>query len=191
MIIPFDCDKVKVTSPYGNRTLNGKTQFHGGYDLVGVGSYEVTATVGGTVIQSRIITDKSNTTWQWGNYICIRDDKGLYHYYCHLKERYVQAGAKVKEGQKIGYMGNTGYSFGAHLHYEVRDGSKTINPESVLDIPNKTGTYGISQFEKDCLYLESIGIMNPAEYWMEREKIDKYFPALIAKIANKFRTEKK
>ena len=88
-------------------------------------------------------------------------------------------------------MGNTGYSFGAHLHYEVRDGSKTINPESVLDIPNKTGTYGISQFEKDCLYLESIGVMNPAEYWMEREKIDKYFPALIAKIANKFRSEKK
>ncbi len=191
MIIPFDCNKVRLTSPFGERTLNGTKQFHGGYDLVGVGSYEVTSTIDGVVIQSRIITDKSNPTWQWGNYICIKGNDGLFYYYCHLKKRYVEAGAKVKQGQKIGYMGNTGYSFGAHLHYEIRDGSKKINPENVIEIPNKVGIYEISQFEEDCRYLEQIGIMNPADYWIKRENIDKYFPALIGNIANKFRKESK
>ncbi len=188
MIIPFDTDKVKLTSAYGERTLNGVKQNHSGYDLVGVGSYKVTAPLNGVVVQSRIITDKNNPTWQWGEYICIQGEDGNYHYFCHLKERYVKVGDEVYKGDKIGYMGNTGYSFGAHLHYEVRNGSKPINPECVLGIPNKVGIYCISQFEKDCEYLEEIGIMNPAEYWIKRESIDKYFPALINNIANKFRS---
>ena len=47
MIIPFTTDRVKLTSGYGSRILGGKTDFHGGYDLVGVGSTDVTAAVGG------------------------------------------------------------------------------------------------------------------------------------------------
>ena len=77
IIIPFDAREVKLTSPYGSRTLNGKANFHAGYDLVGIGSRNVTAAVGGTVVVSRIITDKSNRTWEWGNYVCIRGDDGI------------------------------------------------------------------------------------------------------------------
>ena len=143
MIIPFNTDTVRLTSPYGKRVLNGKTNNHVGYDLVGVGSKEVTAAVGGKVVQSRIVTDKSSLTWQWGNYVCIRTDDGKYHYYCHLESRAVKQGQIVKAGDKLGIMGNTGYSFGAHLHFEVRlsDGYTAISPETVLGIPNKEGTY--------------------------------------------------
>ena len=84
MIIPFKTNKVKLTSAFGNRVLNGQKQFHGGYDLVGVGSYEVTCAAGGKVIRSRIITDKNNPTWQWGNYVCVRGSDGYDYYYCHL-----------------------------------------------------------------------------------------------------------
>lgn len=143
MIIPFKTDTVRLTSPYGKRVLNGKTNNHSGYDLVGVGSKEVVAVVGGKVVQSRIVTDKSSRTWEWGNYVCIRTDEGTYHYYCHLESRAVTQGQIVKPGDKLGIMGNTGYSFGAHLHFEVRlsDGHTAVHPESVLAIPNKVGTY--------------------------------------------------
>ena len=146
MIIPFSTNSVKLTSPYGQRTLNGKTDFHGGYDLVGIGTTDVTAAVGGKVAVSRIITDKSNRTWEWGNYVCILGDDGRYYYYCHLASRAVNKGDTVKVGDKLGVMGSTGYSFGAHLHFEVREknGRTTVNPETILGIPNKVGVYKIS-----------------------------------------------
>lgn len=182
MIIPFKCNKVRLTSPFGDRVLNGIKQNHTGYDLVGVGSHDVCAAVGGKVIHSRIITDKNNATWQWGNYVCIKGNDGLYYYYCHMKSRAVTAGQIVNAGDKLGVMGNTGYSFGAHLHFEVRssDGKTKINPETILEIPNKTGTYtALSQFETDIDILAKKGIINSPDYWKAREKIDKYFPALI------------
>ena len=186
MKIPFKCNQVRVTSPYGNRTLNGAKQFHGGYDLVGVGSYDICAVVGGIVVHSRIITDKSNPTWQWGNYVCIKGTDGRLYYYCHMKSRAVAAGQTVKVGDKLGVMGNTGYSFGAHLHFEVREGSKAITPESILGIPNKTGTYSLpvkSDYEQSIEVLHEKGVINTPEYWLKREKIDPYFAQLIKNVA--------
>ena len=188
MRIPFDSNTVRVTSPYGNRTLNGSKQFHGGYDLVGVGSYDVCAVVGGTVVHSRIITDKSNPTWQWGNYVCIKGDDGKLYYYCHMSSRAVSAGQTVKVGDKLGVMGNTGYSFGAHLHFEVREGSRPINPEGILGIPNKAGTYSFAQtsdYERAINILCEKGIINTPEYWLKREKIDPYFAELVCRVAER------
>ena len=143
MIVPFTTDRVRLTSGYGSRTVNGKTDFHAGYDLVGIGSHNVTAAVSGKVAVSRIITDKSNRTWEWGNYVCIRGDDGRYYYYCHLAARAVSKGEAVRAGDVLGVMGSTGYAFGAHLHFEVRekDGRTTVNPEAVLGIPNREGVY--------------------------------------------------
>ena len=188
MIIPFKCDKVKLTSPYGYRTLDGKRQFHSGYDLVGVGSYDVVAAVGGRVVHSRIITDKSNATWQWGNYVCIKGDDGRYYYYCHLKSRSVAQNQTVRAGDKLGVMGNTGYSFGAHLHFEVReaDCKTTVCPEEILGIPNKTGTYEnspLSQLEEDLKVLEKHGIINTPSYWYKTATRVKYLPELIHNMA--------
>ena len=188
MIIPFKCNKVKLTSAYGNRVLNGAKQFHGGYDLVGVGSYEVVAAVPGKVIRSRIVTDKTNTTWQWGNYVCVRGTDGLDYYYCHLASRAVTEGQTVRAGDKLGIMGNTGYSFGAHLHFEVRRSTEKINPETNLGIPNKTGTYTAkSQFEEDIYILAKKGVIASPNYWLKRESLDPHFAALIHNMAERIK----
>lgn len=187
-MIPFQTNRVKVTSPFGQRTLNGRSEFHTGYDLVGVGSHAVVAAVGGKVVQSRMVTNKANLTWQWGNYICIRTDAGQYHYYCHLAERSVTAGQTVSAGEKIGVMGNTGYSFGAHLHFEVRasDGKTNVSPAEVLGIPNVVGVYTEPEappLEEDLKILTKHGVINTPEYWMKTAPAVKYLPELIHNAA--------
>jgi murein DD-endopeptidase MepM/ murein hydrolase activator NlpD len=149
VLSPFECYKYRVTSPYGQRTLNGASQFHGGVDLVGVGGTAVCSVCDGKVVSSTIITDKNNLTWQWGNYVCVDDGKGKRIYYCHLNSRAVKVGDTVKKGQRIGIMGNTGYSFGAHLHFEVRQNNKAINAADYLGIPNKTGSYNVRQMNAE------------------------------------------
>lgn len=116
---------------------------HNGLDLVGVEDVNVYAPCDGVVGASKIITDKKNLTWQWGNYVRIDTKDGFYVYLCHLKSRAVKTGQSVKKGDKIGVMGNTGYSFGAHTHFEVRNAktNKAVNPSDWSGIPNKVGTY--------------------------------------------------
>ena len=194
MTIPFDCDTVKLTSPYGERTLNGRTDFHGGYDLVGVGSWEVVAAEGGKVVRSRIVTDKQNLTWQWGNYVCVKTEAGQYHYYCHLASRTVYEGQTVQAGDRLGVMGNTGYSFGAHLHFEVREagGKATICPESVLGIPNTEGVYTVpvqTQLDLDLNTLVNHNIINSPDYWRKTAPEVKYLPELIHNMAEVLKNE--
>lgn len=141
-MLPYNKRTVRVTSPFGMRTLAGKTAMHKGIDLVG-SDKNVLAVDSGEVLFSRMV-DKStgNRTWEWGNYICIRTDDGMLHYYCHLESRAVRIGDKVAKGQVIGKEGSTGYSTGNHLHFEVRDKAGTsVDPSDVLGIPNRTGTY--------------------------------------------------
>lgn len=136
--------KFKVTSPFGQRTLNGKPDDHKGIDVVGITDKHVCAVVGGRVVSSTILDRATDTTdtWQWGNYVCVLGDDGRMYYYCHLSKRLVSVGRRVEAGQHIGIEGNTGYSFGSHCHFEVRENGVSIDPASFLGIPNKAGTYG-------------------------------------------------
>lgn len=125
----------RVTSPYGTRAdpFTGETSNHKGIDLVGDGDKVIRAVSDGVVVQSRIVTDTSNATWQWGEYIAIRDDDGYIAYYAHLSQRYVESGASVKAGEPIGLEGSTGRSTGSHLHFEVRIGSRNTDPMAYID----------------------------------------------------------
>ena len=185
MIIPFNCDSVKVTSRFGMRTLGGKTENHGGYDMVGVGSTDIVAVEGGTVVQSRIVTDKSNFTWQWGNYVCIKTAAGQYHYYCHMASRAVEKGQTVRIGDKLGVMGSTGNSTGPHLHFEVRqsDGKTKVSPETVLGIANAVGTYTRLSLERDLDVLVKKGIINSPMYWKQKAAQVQYLEELIHNVA--------
>ncbi len=70
----------------------------------------------------------------YGNYVKIRHNDGYMTLYAHLKSVSVSKGQKVKRGEKIGYMGETGNAYGVHLHFEVRNpNNQRINPESFLD----------------------------------------------------------
>lgn len=191
MKTPFKSTKLRVTSPYGERTLEGKTAFHSGYDLVPVsGSWDILAVSGGKVVRSRIITDKSNPTWQWGNYVGIKTDDGRLHYYCHMASRAVSEGQTVRAGDKLGVMGNTGYSLGSHLHFEVRgsDGKTPVCPEEVLGVPNKAGIYeiksdGAAELENDLETLVKNGVINTPNYWKKTAPTVKYLPELIHNMA--------
>lgn len=116
---------------------------HNGLDIVGDDSTDVLCPVSGTVRSSTMITDKNDPTWEWGNYVRVDDADGSRLFFCHLASRAVSVGQKVNPGDKLGVMGNTGYSFGAHTHFEVRksDGKTTLDPAAYLGIPNAKGTY--------------------------------------------------
>lgn len=116
---------------------------HNGLDIVGDDSHDILCPVSGTVKSSTIITDKSNTTWEWGNYVRVDDAEGNRLYFCHMDSRAVKVGQTVKPGDKLGVIGNTGHSFGAHTHFEVRkaDNKTRLNPAEYLGIPNAKGTY--------------------------------------------------
>ena len=135
----------RVTSPFGQRILNGQPDDHKGIDVVGITNKTITAVASGVVGASTIITDRSNRTWEWGNYVRVDGDDGLSYYYCHMDRRLVVPGQRVKAGDYIGIEGNTGYSLGRHCHFEVRRNGVSINPAPVLGIPNAVGTYG-----RDC-----------------------------------------
>lgn len=112
-----------ITSPFGWREnpFGGGPEFHPGLDIgVPVGT-TVTAAAAGTVIMAQ---------WYggYGNYILIDNGNHYSTGYGHLSAFYVSAGQVVKRGQAIGASGNTGYSTGPHLHFEIRYNGKPIDP---------------------------------------------------------------
>jgi len=152
----------RVTSPIGYRT-NPITKEgigkHYGLDLVGTDTLRVVSLTEGTVVRSRMVTDKSNATWQWGNYVAVQDAAGYIFYYCHLAERLVKTGDRVLPGTPLGIEGATGLVTGRHLHLEMRKGSRMCDLENVdgdecsvatlLGIPNAVGTYSAPKVTPD------------------------------------------
>lgn len=148
MNLPYKSGKVTLTSHFGWRTLNGQRDYHKGVDLSGTDKTLV-APCDGVIGSSTIITDKSNLTWQWGNYIRIDTADGLKIFMCHMASRKVKVGQKVKAGDVVGVEGNTGYSFGSHCHFEVRKNGESVDPTPYLGIPNEWGQYDIKTAPKE------------------------------------------
>lgn len=145
MMLPYKGD-VRVSSPFGWRTMNGQRVYHKGIDLVGTDK-TVRAVVGGVVGQSIIITDPANRTSEWGNYVRVDGEDGRLYYYCHLVKRLVDRGVKVAVGDAIGIEGSTGKSTGSHLHFEVRENGKSIDPTTIIGIRNAVGTVQAAKTE--------------------------------------------
>ena len=122
---------------------------HKGIDLVGA-NYTldyIVAHSDGIVVA--VISNINYNTYKaggpriYGNYVKIKHNDGYYTLYAHIKYGTVTVknGDTVKRGQVLGYMGSTGYSTGAHLHWEVRDTNNVcIDPTPYLDadLPNNT-----------------------------------------------------
>ena len=143
MNLPYQ-GNIKLTSPYGMRSdpFTGARTMHGGLDLVGQESKEIRAVTDGSVVRSRMVTDKSNTTWQWGNYVAVDCGGGIVIYYCHMSRRLVNVGQRVKAGDVLGIEGATGRATGSHCHFEVRRNGTAINAADYLGIENKVGYFG-------------------------------------------------
>lgn len=79
----------------------------------------------------------------YGHYVVLRHENGLETYYAHLSKTLCNVDEVVKSGQPIGLGGNTGRSFGSHLHFETRVMGEAINPAFLFDFANQdvTGDY--------------------------------------------------
>ncbi|AJQ29429.1 peptidoglycan DD-metalloendopeptidase family protein [Pelosinus fermentans] len=111
----------ELTSGFGHRW--GRN--HDGIDLANDIGTPVRAARSGRV---------SYSGWSsgYGRVVMIEHEQGYTTVYGHLNESYVSGGQYVKVGQSIAAMGNTGYSTGPHLHFEVRKNGTPINPYNVL-----------------------------------------------------------
>jgi len=121
-----------LTGTFGGRPdpFTGEPAFHQGLDISTEKGREVYATANGTV-------ESAQYTGDYGNFIVVRHDFGLATRYGHLSRFSVKPGASVQRGDVIGYVGSTGRSTGAHLHYEILANGKLINPLQLLTQPSK------------------------------------------------------
>ncbi len=124
LLWPVDPVNKRISSPYGKRIVYGEKDFHQGIDIVGPGSGDIAGDKIYAADDGTVITSKYNSSY--GNYVIIDHGGKISTCYAHMSSRAVSAGAKVKRGQVIGYVGTTGSSTGYHLHFEVRvNGEKT------------------------------------------------------------------
>jgi murein DD-endopeptidase MepM/ murein hydrolase activator NlpD len=117
-----------ITSPYGYRRwpFDGKTrQFHSGIDIGARAGTPVRAAMAGRV---------NSAGWDnvLGNYVVITHHSGYRTMYGHLSVIRVRSGAYVGTGERIGDVGSTGLSTGAHLHFTVYKNGVTVNPRNLL-----------------------------------------------------------
>ncbi len=110
-----------VTSEFGTRW--GK--HHQGVDLDLETGDSVVSAFDGVVRMSRYY-------FGYGNMVVIRHHNGLETLYGHLSKNIVEVGQSVKVGEVIGLGGNTGHSFGSHLHFEMRFMGKPIDPAKFI-----------------------------------------------------------
>tara|TARA_B100001115_G_C15667239_1_gene322016 strand:- start:307 stop:732 length:426 start_codon:yes stop_codon:yes gene_type:complete len=97
-------------------------KFHAGMDFSAKTGTPIYATGNGKVIRVR----KSRKGY--GNHVKIDHGYGYITLYAHMQKYIVKKGQKVKRGEVIGYVGNTGKSVAPHLHYEVHKNGKKVNP---------------------------------------------------------------
>lgn len=113
----------RVTSGYGARwdPLGAGWRTHSGIDLAAAYGSPVVASGSGRVSAAR---------WQggYGLLVALDHGAGVETRYGHLSQLSVQEGQVVKKGDVIGYVGSTGRSTGPHLHYEVRESGRAVDP---------------------------------------------------------------
>ncbi len=119
-----------LTGYFGGRPdpFTGEREFHQGLDISTEKGTPVFATADGTV-------ESASWNGDYGNFIVIQHEFGLTTRYGHLNSYRVSPGDTVKRGDTIGYVGSTGRSTGAHLHYEILANGQLINPLSLLTQP--------------------------------------------------------
>lgn len=116
-----------VTSNFGKRTspFTGRTQIHKGMDIANRVGTNIIAPADGVVT-------KVHKYGGLGKSVTISHGYGIVTRFGHLSGYNVKVGQKVKRGDNIAFMGNTGRSTGPHLHYEVFVNGSQVNPDRYL-----------------------------------------------------------
>lgn len=116
-----------LSSKYGKRNdpFTGKQDFHKGLDFAGKKGSEV------IVVGDGVVSWAGKRTG-YGNLIEVNHGNGYATRYGHNESHLVEVGEKVKKGQQIALMGSTGRSTGPHVHFEVLQNGKTVNPSKYI-----------------------------------------------------------
>ena len=116
----------RVTSNYGLRMhpILRYQRMHRGLDFRAAYGTPILAAMDGTVA-------RAGWAGGYGRQVRLNHASGLATSYSHMSRIAVSPGARVRQGQVIGYVGSTGLSTGPHLHYEMYRNGQTINPRSV------------------------------------------------------------
>ena len=109
-----------LTSPFGMRW----GRLHAGIDIAAPGGTPIRAADSGSIVMAQVYGG-------YGNYTCVDHGGGLSTCYAHQSGFEITSGS-VSQGDVIGYVGNTGASFGDHLHFEVRVNGTPVDPMGYL-----------------------------------------------------------
>jgi murein DD-endopeptidase MepM/ murein hydrolase activator NlpD len=135
---------VPENGEFGNKA-GFRTQSHRGIDLVASEGTKVFAIKGGKV-------EKSGVEGALGNMVRIRHEDGTATVYGHLKSQLVGDGQEVREGSQIALSGNTGRSFGAHLHVALEDKDGNVSDPTNLVFGGASPTGGASGMSSGSAY---------------------------------------
>jgi murein DD-endopeptidase MepM/ murein hydrolase activator NlpD len=116
-----------LTGFFGGRSdpFSGEPEYHTGIDIAAAKGQPVYATADGVV-------QAASYTGDYGNLVVVKHAFGLTTRYGHLSAYHVKIGDKVTRGDVVGYIGSTGRSTGAHLHYEILVNGQLMNPLQLL-----------------------------------------------------------
>ncbi len=119
-----------ISSPYGDRInpISGNPQFHYGIDLVASAGSPVFSSADG-------IVQETGFSSAFGFFLFIMHENGYRTLYAHVLDTLYSKGQRVHKGAQISYLGNTGYSTGDHLHFELHSEGKPINPIDYISLP--------------------------------------------------------
>jgi murein DD-endopeptidase MepM/ murein hydrolase activator NlpD len=122
-----------ISSHYGRRSdpFTGKNSFHDGIDIAGKSGSTVVA------VASGIVTYSGNRA-NYGKLVEVSHGNDYVTRYAHNQENLVAVGDMVKQGDPIARMGSSGRSTGPHLHFEVLQRGRTVNPVRFIRAPQQT-----------------------------------------------------
>ncbi len=117
-----------VTGPISSTFGPRWGRLHAGIDISAGGGTPIRAVANGRVV----LLQSTAQSGGYGNYTCVQHTGSLASCYAHQSSFGTSNGATVSKGQVIGYVGNTGNSFGDHLHFEARVNGTPVNPFNYL-----------------------------------------------------------
>ena len=118
----------KITSPYGYRTnpISGKYGLHTGVDIAAKEGTSIVAAYNGVIKETGYGEKK-------GNFVLMEHPDGTETLYCHCSEILVTEGSVIRAGEAIALIGNTGWSTGPHLHFEIHINGSAVDPLDYLE----------------------------------------------------------
>lgn len=126
LLYPVEGGTISCLFGYRVHPITGKRDFHTGLDIAAPRGTRIMAAVSGTVTEIR--DDKI-----YGKMIVLDHGANFYTVYCHCERILAQVGARVKSGETIALVGDSGLATGPHLHFEIRKDGLNADPIWVFD----------------------------------------------------------